>query len=335
MKKIYVHANYSVLNNNANLLNMIGDVSVIDFLKMMRNLYEACLPEGIYLEAGNLDLVRQCDAVLFIDAPNDSALLDFVKTSGVPMFLYVWESPLVNKFNHDVHYLAQFKKVFTYNTSVVPKGVDLVEVGYVLNIDSFRFTKPQELICCITGNRYSQEEGELYSLRRSLIRYLESSALTFDLYGQGWNRFVPPKNILQKIYNKWLCDYFPYRPYPSWKGVVDVKEDILCRYRFSICFENTRNNVGYVSEKILSCIASGSMPIYLGCLNLPDYISPDLYVDYSEFSSPSELIEFLGADQSFLLERYYLAREKFLSSDLGVFGQEYFNNVFITAFKEC
>ena len=46
------------------------------------------------------------------------------------------------------------------------------------------------------------------------------------------------------------------------------------QYKFMICFENT-SMTNYLTEKLLNSYTCGTIPIYWGCPNLPDYINMD------------------------------------------------------------
>lgn len=331
---VYVHSCYEVLNKNSNLFNMVGDVTVYDFLFMMKSFRSYAGENNIELISGDKIKAKDCDAILLIDAPAQIDDFQYFFRLNIPLFLLVWESPIINKRNHESDFLKNFTGVFTYNIDSVPNGVLARQIGYVVNTQGYRVSNPTSFLCCISGNRYSLDSGELYTKRRDVIRELERLKVDFDLYGQGWNKFVPPNNILEKIYNRLLSDKFNYNPYPSWKGAVAVKEDIYAKYEFAICFENTLNEVGYVSEKVLSCIASGCMPIYLGYRSLKDFIPSSLFLDFSLFSSVPEMLDYLDSNKKNILKEFHKARVDFVFSSTSIFSQDYFNKVIVTSIKE-
>src|SRR4051794_23704286 len=49
------------------------------------------------------------------------------------------------------------------------------------------------------------------------------------------------------------------------------KINILKKYRFCFCMENSVDLRGYVSEKIFACFAAGCVPIYWGAPNIEEY----------------------------------------------------------------
>ena len=331
---VYVHSCYEVLNKNCNLFNMVGDVSIYDFLCMMKSFDNYAGDENIELISGDKAKAKHCDAIILIDAPLQMEDFEFFRCLNIPLFLLVWESPIINKRNHEPDFLKNFSGVFTYNVDAVPSGVLAQHVGYAVNKQGYRLPSPTSFLCCISGNRYSLDSGELYSKRREVVRDLERLKVDFDLYGQGWNRFIPPNNILEKIYNRFLSDKLNYNPYPSWRGTVAVKEDIYARYEFAICFENTLNEVGYVSEKVLSCIAAGCMPIYLGYRSLSDIIPSSLFLDFNLFSSVAEMLDYLDLNKDHLLQEFHKVRAEFIFSSSSIFSQDYFNKVLVKTIKD-
>ena len=43
---------------------------------------------------------------------------------------------------------------------------------------------------------------------------------------------------------------FKTLPFPSWRGEILNKQEILCKSRFSIVYENVQGVKGYITEKI-------------------------------------------------------------------------------------
>jgi len=55
---------------------------------------------------------------------------------------------------------------------------------------------------------------------------------------------------------------------------IERKEEGLNEYMFSIALENARYRT-YITEKILDCFATGTIPIYLGAPDIGDYFNKD------------------------------------------------------------
>jgi len=130
-------------------------------------------------------------------------------------------------------------------------------------------------VCMISGNKSSHVSGELYSKRLELARWFsQHSRIPFDVYGR------------------------PAFKLPNYRGEIPPGEklEVLKQYRYSLCFENTNDPVlsaGYVTEKILDCLETRTVPIYLGASNIGDYIPAGCFIDYRAFEGPADLERYL------------------------------------------
>jgi hypothetical protein len=130
---------------------------------------------------------------------------------------------------------------------------------------------------------------------------------SFDLYGVGWNR---PPNLKEKMMP------FTRRFYSSYRGTLQNKWDVLPRYRFSLCYENIRDEPGWVTEKIFDCMRAGCVPIYWGANNISDYVDPEAFIDRRKYKSDAELEIFLLGitEKEYLI--YQEAIKDYLQGDL-------------------
>jgi hypothetical protein len=331
---IIIHSNYSILNVNGNMLNGIGDVSVKDFLDQMSALKIAGEKRGITFKTSKEESTTEPDGYLFVDTPeyNDD-YFSRAKTSGKPLFLLVWESGIVNPKNLDVYYHKQFSKVFTYDDTMVDNE-KYIKIAYSFDIP-FSIPKKyseKKLCCLIAGNRFSNHPLELYSYRSEIIKWFETNhSDDFDLYGQGWTKIIPPKNLIDRVINKVSFLHSKLKPrHPSYRGTVEDKYETYQKYRFAICYENAKDFPGYISEKIFHCFFSGIIPIYLGAPNISQYIPKDCFIDRNNFSSIDDLYHFVSDISE---EDYYLyldAIESFLIQEQkGVFSIDYFTKTVI------
>lgn len=97
-----------------------------------------------------------------------------------------------------------------------------------------------------------------HKYRHALIAHIINSNLPIDIYGRG-------------------CQMLPehLRNRPNIKGVFNETEP-YDDYIFTISIENFTSN-HYFSEKIISPIMCGTIPIYLGCKNIEKYVK-DFFV---------------------------------------------------------
>ncbi|NGX28436.1 MAG: hypothetical protein K940chlam1_00615 [Candidatus Anoxychlamydiales bacterium] len=190
------------------------------------------------------------------------------------LILFVWEPPTTIKENHDKSFYRYFSKIFTFNDALIdnkklfkfyyPDAKKMIE-----DTPSFENKK----FCTqITSDKSSDHPCELYTERRNAIKYFEEFAPSdFDLYGIGWKK----------------------EEFSSYKGSIPDKIKTLSEYKFAICYENSKDVKGYISEKIFDCFHTGTIPIYLGADNITDYIPDNCFIDKRKFKSYNELYVYL------------------------------------------
>lgn len=144
-------------------------------------------------------------------------------------------------------------------------------------VSEFPFAK-RKLLTSISGYKKSSHPDELYTEREKVIHFFEVNYPDqFDFYGSGWE----------------------IKGHPCYRGRAEVKAQVYHQYRFAICFENIGGLKGYVTEKILDCLTSGIVPIYLGAENIEQYIPKDCYIDYREYATYQSLaLKLLSIDEN-------------------------------------
>jgi len=212
--------------------------------------------------------------------------------------LFIGEPPTVLPRNWDTRVHELFPKILTWSDL----QVDGVRFHKYYNPTTHRFPSVQDiqfrkrkLLVNISSNNSSSHPRELYSARRQTIRYFEQShQRDFDLYGVGWND-----------------------SYPSYRGTTKHKWDIFPNYRFGLCYENMRDEPGYITDKIFDCMRAGCVPIYWGAPNVTDVVDLDAFVDRRQFKTDQDLADYLLSVSENEWEsrrqaiRRYLQTEKF------------------------
>ena len=103
-------------------------------------------------------------------------------------------------------------------------------------------------------------------------------------------------------------------PFPSYRGRVRGKRDVMSQTRFAICFENVRDLPGYITEKIFDCFFSGCVPVYWGASNIADYIPKDCFIDRRSFRNTGEVYRFLRGISEADFKQYQTRIMGFLKS---------------------
>mgnify|MGYP003298536239 CR=1 FL=1 len=187
------------------------------------------------------------------------------------------EPPTVTLLNTPKGYkkLTQiFPYILTWNENWIDnKSIFKRNIPYMFyeNFGNVEF-KERKLLTGISGNKSSDYPDELYSKREEVYSFFEKYYPDdFTFYGAGWNK----------------------DKHPCYGGRVLEKSRVFHCYRFAICFENTRNVKGYITEKIFDCLCMGIIPVYAGAEDIADYIPQECYVDYFSFKSDDELAKYL------------------------------------------
>jgi len=169
--------------------------------------------------------------------------------------LFLWEAPAIEPRNWTSTLHMRFPVIFTWHDDYA--GRDQFHKIRWPQPDRFPIVQPRpfadkKLLVAISMNKVSRHPHELYSARRASIRYFEGARPSdFDLYGFGWNR---PVTLAQKLLRQTPI-------YPSYRGPVAHKWDVFPMYRFALCYENLRDEPGYMTEKIFDCMRADCVPV--------------------------------------------------------------------------
>ncbi|MDD5109292.1 MAG: glycosyltransferase family 10 [Candidatus Omnitrophica bacterium] len=294
-----------------------------------------------------LDLVKdfsKLDGFMFIDVPRSSNR--FVARAfklKKPMFLITEECEAIYPDNWILNNHRCYEKIFTWNDYFVDNSKYFKINVYFIETKKIKkdFSHKDKLCTLISGNRFVKHPNELYSKRREAVRWFEKNhPYDFDLYGHDWDLYLftgkfkwinklngNKLRFLRKLLGKVLI----WNKYPSWRGRVLRKKPILERYKFALCYENTKDMTGYISEKVFDCFFAGTVPIYWGANNITEHIPAECFIDKRQFDSYESLYCFLkGMDNKLYLE-YLNNIEAFLNSKVAYqFSSEYFANTVIT-----
>lgn len=244
-------------------------------------------------------------------------------TEPAPLLPLTWDLNLHNKY---------FKKIFTWNDNIVDdkKYFKFYYPNSKINITKLNFdlNKKNKLCVIIARNKYNNHKLALYTERIKAIRWFERNhPEDFDLYGVGWDkRYISTKFVSRlNKYNFITKNNFFKTKFSSYKGSIASKIDILRFYKFSICYENVRNQTGYITEKIFDCFLAGTVPVYLGAQNINDYIPEETFINKENFNTYEELYSYLNGMSESEYTNYLIAIKDFLESKKSYpFTAEYF-----------
>jgi hypothetical protein len=252
-------------------------------------------PDGSYevvwskvLQSGS-DVVVYFNEYVYSPRQHDRVCPDALRV------LYMYEPVAIDPMQYTRRVWKQFDAILTWNTYLTESSAAFTfEPGayYDLPYCSHYGVKPIEeqpdpasrerAICQVCGDKYSLAAEEIYSERRRIARWFHDHAQTrMDVWGK------------------------PAMDTPNYRGVADDKAETMARYRYALCFENSFHpfwTQGYLTEKILDCMAALTIPVYYGCSNIEELVPADCFVDYRTFASLEELDDFLRSmsDEEYL-----------------------------------
>ena len=285
-----------------------------------------------YMAERNVDVVT-LDTVDFSD-PNVKAVLYFEYNwrmlsdkrdpflKNVPYekrALVLLEPAIVNPTMYYTNLIRRrFKTVFTWDLRLQKKHKEYVPIRVPTGADPTTYREnpfvdipfsSKKLVVAVSRNRWHYMPQSTFGLRRKIYRYLQKHAPDdFDLFGLDW----------EKPCSRW--ERFLGRDYRAcWRGEIpggwDAKTRKIANYRFSICFENSVWNPGYISEKIFDCFCARSVPVYLGSKGNEKLLPHGAYIDYRDFNSPRRLLEYLKGVGEAEYRGYIEHIDAFLASD--------------------
>ncbi|NGX55948.1 MAG: hypothetical protein K1060chlam5_00182 [Candidatus Anoxychlamydiales bacterium] len=238
--------------------------------------------------------LKNCKYIVVFDI-HDKKLKRIKRLNRKKLILFTWEPPTAVEKNYDHKIHKYFSKVYTTVDTLVDNKkffkfhYPSMQPFIHSNIDY----EKKKLLCTIIGNHTSTYKYENYTERLKSINFFEDFASKdLDFFGRGWNK----------------------KDFKTYKGAVKDKS-ILANYKFSLCYENTTNIKGYISEKIFDSLAYGCIPIYLGADNIQDYIPKNCFIDKRDFKSYSELYTYLKTMPKEKYFEYLLNIQTFLKSD--------------------
>ena len=261
------------------------------------------------------------------------------RLSSRPAYAYLYEDPLIRPVNGRRQHLLQYRKAFTSNEDLVD-GERFIKLDYPneLRLQSAADWHQRPLHCVlIAANKALSRSSprNLHHRRVELARAFETLAPElFTLYGRGWGQPAVKPGIggrLVKRLREWAARvHAPPPAFPSWRGQVKSKGEVLGRARFAIAFENVSGSPGYITEKIFDCFVHGCVPVYLGTPGAAASIPAACYVDARAFSSDRELIDYLRSVDAARFATYQAAIAAYLGSAAAVrFSNEQFTRTLV------
>ncbi len=282
-----------------------------------RRLRDGFRAQGIELSTADVNAGRKVLFELHINVQR--------RDPGVPLYCYDYEHPHVRGINASARLLARYRRVWTWNQQLVEAhGFEPLEIPNDLTPRPVAPFGERELFCVMIAKNKEMRRASnisLYQERLRLIRGFEQHLpAQFSLYGKAWD--IPAVGPgfggrVVKLLQQWRHRRSGERPFPSWEGVVQSKDEVLARAKFALCYENLRGGRGYVTEKLFDCWTNGCVPVYVGASDIAERVPAACYIDGDRYATVPALIECLqGIDETEFAHRQR-AIEAYLRSDAG------------------
>jgi hypothetical protein len=275
-----------------------GDNLLLPFIRLRK----VALQYGIDCQTADMAELNEFDAFVFCEMPERrNRFLQYAKQRGRPTSLIISENYFIRKENADRKRYGDFDTVLTYDDNAVD-GQRVLKLNYAFDLPcsiDFSVERKKKLACMIFSNPKRDRKNLIYAQRRDTIHWFEKwHPDDFDLYGFGWDRGTAPFQsypVLQRFLRHiGILKILPWRKYTSWKGCVVRKRDILGKYRFGFCYENTDKIPGYITEKIFDVMLSGTVPVYIGAENTGSHIPQNCYINRVSFQDHETLYTYIA-----------------------------------------
>ena len=315
MKKcIFIYGNHDI-----NKL-FDSDPSKINFHGQWIALRDHLHKKNIQMVSKNFSLSKDPDLEIHLNVWE-------VSNGNWPKFAILNECEYIHPDNSKINLLKKYDHVFSWNPKLVDLGLATkIQLAHPLG-DSIvnGFKNRDKLVVLFGSNRALRgwhPRHNLYSERVKTIKWFERNAPDdFALYGKKWNlsgristRFGA---IIHSIEKK-----IPFKrnPFPSWKGSILNKQEVLLRSRFSIVYENIQGLQGYITEKIFDAFVTGNVPIYWGASDIENYVPKECFIDRRDFNNHEQLYNLLKNMSEDRYIDYQNSIKKFLENKSELFS---------------
>ena len=312
-----------------------------DPIETFRSLFTAKFKFNYKIELLKIEKFNEYDAIIFSNWPRNKLIENLLKKSSKPNYLLALEGPTIDKETWKKSNHAYFEKIFTWDDSLIKsnkkKYIKINLPCYKIKNYDINFKKKKFLIS-ISSNKKNSHRNDLYRLRLKFINWAEKKNYTkFDFYGYGWNVCKFENRFISKLFRTFKFLNFLKKDYINYMGeYYGFKQTLMKDYKFAICFENSKNYTGWITEKIFHCFFAGTIPIYYGASNISDIIPSNCFIDYRKFKNNEELILFLENMTEKTFQSYIKNIKKYLLSNYFKqnFGLNVFSNNIIKPIKD-
>lgn len=282
----------------------------------------------------DMDDLSKFDVAVFLDHPTcfNPYFRRLKKMRGKKLYLFLNENEAMRPDNYWRCNHRAFDRVFTWNTQLTDnrKYLHFYLPNYIPPIDKMDVGDQRKFCVTIASQKYSSHPQELYSERVRAIRWFEQHhPAEFDLFGTLWEHPYFTGKLARLnlgLHKFYACfpEVLRKQRFPSHRGTVPRKHDVLKQYKFAICYENAIFP-GYITEKIFDALFAGCIPVYLGAPDVAEQIPAGVFIDKRQFKNYDALYDYLHNMPEAEYLGYRQAIEQFLTGPgIHPFSAEHF-----------
>jgi hypothetical protein len=289
---------------------------------------------GYDLSTRDINTPEESSILICWDNPH---LVTAEKKPGQCWCLLINDPPIYCPESWDKAYHDRFDFVFTFDETFVdnkkifyyPFAID-TEYFNLVDIVSEERYKNRTMATFVSHaiHKYpdAKNPGSTLHLRYEMIKWFgKNHPADFGFYGGtfikrdyyfGFKGVGIVKKLLPKKLFHSFAAFMQKDLIKVYKGELKPLEkfEVITKYNFYYCYENTIGINGYVCEKIYDCLYSGIVPVYWGAPNIKELIPYKCFIDGRDFESPAALYKYIKNMPYADYQTYLAEARRFLSS---------------------
>ena len=269
------------------------------FCEPTRWLKKEAAAMGIDMYGESFGNYKEADVFVFWERPRPGdRVLRHALATGARRILIATEPATLIPLNADPRNEILFDEILSWYGDIGPHRHRCRPIYFAFPKEVPVSDFNDRSFCVLIASIYSRDNdpNELYSERANTVRWFA--------------KYHPEGLVFYGRQNRYTDTDFS-----NYKGPVHEKLSVLSRYKFCICYENTKGYQDYISEKIFDAFFAGCIPVYWGAQEVEKYIPENCFIDRRRFASHEELYDFLSSITEAEYAEYQANVRAFLQSD--------------------
>ncbi len=181
--------------------------------------------------------------------------------------------------NWQWEYLVGYEKIVTFNPKFYSQyhytgKMILVDGclgcnGYFQLDDFLPWEEKINGVCMLNKVLHTGLDGDIYWLRPELMNNLSTELVRHIWCTHKWGGELYQGSVTSPIHHS---------------HVTHLQK--INEYKYCACFEGTYHSLwssGFITERILNCFRAKTMPIYIGCYEIENYVPERFFIDFRKY----------------------------------------------------